>query len=254
MAKPKKRLILFVVEGKSDKEALERPIAKLLEGNKHDLKSEFLYLETDVTSDHRNKPGNILENINKHYFLRYFSANEHYYPREVYEVVQICDLDGAFIPDDHCKQFTELIYTEKGFYYDPQYIYGSTEAAVIDRNQRKSENIRFLLTQSKIKVKSKSAPYFLFYFSTNIDHFLCGKMNAPTRDKIANAESFADKCCTNLGLFMDCFRSSISSTQGFSYEESWEYAMEDTHSLEANTNFNLYLEHLLSLVNSETLD
>ena len=248
MARPKKHLILFIVEGPSDKAALERPIQALLDGNALGLTAEFLFLETDVTSDSRNNPNNIVGNINKFYIMDYFKGNPYYYPKDVYAVVQICDLDGTFIPEENCRQFTELIYEEKGFYYDPPLIYGSTEEAVIDRNQRKAANIRHLLEQGTIKVKTKSVPYSLYFFSSNIDHFLHGELNLPMREKISRAEGFADRFTEDPVSFVDFMHHHPCAINGKTHAESWAFIMEGCNSLDCHTNFNLFLDSLYTQI------
>lgn len=248
MGRPKKHLILFIVEGPSDKAALERPIQALLDGNLLGLSAEFLYLETDVTSDSRNHPGNIMGNINKFYIMDYFKGNPQYYPKDVYAVVQICDLDGTFIPEENCKQFTELVYQEKGFYYDPPNIYGSTAEAVCDRNQRKADNIRFLLTQDSIKVKTKTVPYSVYFFSSNIDHFLHGDLNLPKREKIRKAEGFADGFDGDPNGFVEHLRHHPCAISSMTHSESWEFIMRGCNSLERHTNFNLYIDSLCTTI------
>lgn len=251
LARPKKHLILFIVEGPSDKAALERPIQALLDGNPLGLEAQFLFLETDVTSDGRNNPDNILANINKFYIMDYFKGNPFYYPKDVYSVVQICDLDGTFIPEANCRQFTELIYLEKGFYYDPPFIYGSTAEAVRDRNQRKAENIRYLLTQDTIKVKTKSVPYSLYFFSSNIDHFLHDSLNLPMREKISRAEKFADRYTGNPSGFAEYLCHHPCALTDMTHAESWAYAMEGCNSLNRHTNFNLFFDWLFSTLRCE---
>lgn len=248
MGRPKKHLILFIVEGPSDKAALERPIQELLDGNVLGLSAEFLYLETDVTSDGRNNPDNIMGNINKFYIMDYFKGNPHYYPKDVCAVVQICDLDGTFIPEEYCKQFTEYIFQEKGFYYDPPHIYGSTAEAVRDRNQRKADNIRFLLTQDSIKVRTVTVPYSVYFFSSNIDHFLHGDLNLPGREKIRKAEGFADRFDGDSASFVEHMRQHPCAITGMTHAESWAFIMTGCHSLERYTNFNMYLNDLCSTI------
>ena len=64
MGRPKKKVILFIVEGPSDLAALERPIQNLLMDNEQGYEATFLVAEQDVTSDTRNNPDNILQKIN----------------------------------------------------------------------------------------------------------------------------------------------------------------------------------------------
>ncbi len=244
MARPKKQVILFLVEGRSDRDALERPLQKILETSETGIEAAFLVAETDVTSDIRNTPDNILQKINRFYFEPFFSANDFYYPKDIMEVVQICDLDGAFIPEENCRMFTETIFAEKGFIYEPPLIYGESAESVIARNSAKAANIRFLLEQPTIKVKTKTVPYTLYFFSTNIDHFLHDKLNLAGRDKVSLAESFADAMEEDEKKLIEFFNESTYSVKESTLSESWLSVMEGTNSLSRGTNFNLYLERL----------
>ncbi|HHY52435.1 MAG TPA: hypothetical protein GX499_04220 [Clostridiales bacterium] len=249
MSRPRRKVILFLVEGSSDQAALERPIQALLQSSGKDIEAVFLVAETDVTSDNRNTPNNILKNINKWYFDPFFSANEFYYPKDIIEVVQICDLDGTYIPEENCKEFEESHQITDNFIYEPPFIYGKTASAIIERNHHKAENINYLLTQSKIKVRSKTVPYSLYYFSCNIDHYIHDKLNLTGREKIQRAEEFADKCSKDHEYFIH--RICESSQNNLSYIDSWNFVRnpESCQSIKRNTNFNIYLHQLLDKLN-----
>lgn len=248
MPRPKKKVILIIVEGKSDKSALERPIQGLLEGNEHRIEACFLVAKTDVTSDSRNNPSNILNKINQWYFEPFFSANEHYYPKDIIEVVQICDLDGTFIPDENCHAYTPEHSTAEGFVYAPPCIYGPTSEIIIDRNHRKADNIRFLLAQTTIKVKSKTVPYSVYFFSSNIDHYLHDHLNLDARAKNNQAESFADKCTEDPDYFVKRICRHSQALKNMSYQESWDFIMSDCNSIKRHTNFNIYIEALIKKI------
>ena len=251
MPRPTKKVILFVVEGDSDKHSLERPIQNLLQGNDQEIEATFLVADGDITSDSRINPDNIEKKMNRFYFEPFFSANEFYYPKDIIEVVQICDLDGTFVSDNYCKAFDANHYANEGFIYDPPYIYGKSQQAVIDRNHRKAENIRYLLTLNSIKVKTKTRPYSVYFFSSNIDHYLHNKLNTSVRDKINAAGEFADKCDENPKWLLEQICQSPNAIKNISHTESWDFIMEKCNSNERHTNFNLYLERLLSTLDSD---
>lgn len=251
MGRPKKKVILFVVEGHSDRATLERPIKAMLEDNPLEIEAEFLVADTDITSDRRHNPDNILQKINHFYFEPFFSANDYYYPKDILEVVQICDLDGTYVADDHCRQYTDRLWSESGFIYEPPFIYGATEAAVIDRNHRKAANIDFLLNLDSIKVKTKTVPYSLLFFSINIEHFLYHKLNVPTREKINLGESFADRYCNSPRDFYKRMISDEGSIMNCTVEESWNFIRSNGHSLEPFTNLGIFLKSLADQIGLE---
>lgn len=250
--RPKKKVVLFIVEGRSDMAALERPIQNLLEGNEQGIEATFLIAECDVTSDRRNTPTNIEQKINRFYFEPFFSANDFCYPKDVLEVVHIVDLDGTFIPEENCRAFDAEHFAADGFVYDPPCVYGETSEAVIVRNRQKAANIKHLLTLDTIKVDSKTCPYSVFFFSSNIDHYLHDKLNLSGREKIAKAESFADRCDKDPEWFVRRICQHSHALKGMTHEESWAYIMDGTNSVKRHTNFNLYLENLLTRIQGES--
>lgn len=254
MPRPTKKVILFIVEGNSDRQSLERPIQNFLQNIDKEIEATFLVAKGDITSDSRISPENIEDKLNRYYFQPFFSANEFYYPKDIIEVVQICDLDGTFIPDNYCREFDANHSIEDGFLYDPPYIYGESQQSVIDRNRRKAENIKHLLSLNSIKVKSKKRPYSVYFFSSNIDHYLHNKLNLSAREKILVADSFADKCDDEPEWFIKQMHQPSLAIENMSNIESWEYIMKNCNSIERHTNFNLYLDRLFTILNTENTD
>ena len=250
--RPKKKVVLFIVEGLSDMAALERPLQNLLEGNEQGIEATFLIAECDVTSDFRNNPSNIEQKINRFYFEPFFSANDFYYPKDVMEVVHIVDLDGTFIPEENCYAFDAEHFATGRFVYDPPYVYGETAEAVIARNRQKALNIKHLLTLDTIKVDSKTCPYSIFFFSSNIDHYLHDRLNLCGREKIERAERFADCCDEDPEWFVRRICQHAQALKGMTHEESWAYIMEGANSVKRHTNFNIYLENLLIKIRGES--
>lgn len=251
MGRPRKNVILFLVEGYTDAITLERPIKAYAEslGEQFGATIEATILSTDhdVTSDKRNSPNNIQEKINRFYFEDYFSANEFYYPKDILEVVHIFDIDSVFVPEECCKEYDLLHNRLKGFIYDPPYIYGETKEEVIDRNQRKAEILRFLTAQDSIKVKSKKRPYYCCFFSINLDHCLHNELNIGGTRKTALAERFADEHET-AEAFSKWLNESEQSLKGMSLQESWAFLEGDNglNSTRRYTNLHIYFDGLRS--------
>ncbi len=244
MGRPRKKVILFIVEGQSDLEALERPISSYVQGLSPEVDVYFYKARTDVTSDNRNNPDNIVYCLNKYYLDDFFSETGYIYPKDIVEVVQITDLDGTFVSDENCRMFTPEIFAEDGFVYEPPFIYGPSAEAVIARNETKAANLSFLSSQTTIKIKSKTIPYCIYYFSSSIDHFLYDKPNGTQAEKIDRAEQFADEIENNGIDIVQYFAHHPHSFKGEDYAASWEYAKTENHSIDRGTNLNLYLNSL----------
>ena len=244
MGRPRRKVILFIVEGQSDLEALERPVSAYVQKLSSEVDVFFYKSRTDITSDRRNNPDNIVNSINKYFLDKFFSENGFIYPKDILEVVQISDLDGAFISDDYCKMFTPEIFAEDGFVYDPTYIYGASKEDVVFRNRIKSTNLLYLSTIESIKIKSKTVPYSIYYFSSNIDHFLYNEPNGTQAEKIYRAERFADSIereDIDISLYFD---NDPNSVKNLDYESSWKYITQENRSIYRGTNLNIYLNQL----------
>lgn len=244
MGRPRKNVILFLVEGQSDLEALERPVSSYVQSLCSEVDVYFYKLRRDITSDRRNNPDNIVNSISKHILDRFFSENGFIYPKDLLQVVQITDLDGTFIDDKYCKMFTQDIFAEDGFIYMPPYIYGPSSEDIIDRNRIKAANLLCLSNLRSIKIKSKTIPYSIYYFSSSIDHFLYDKPNGTQAEKIIRAGKFADKIEKEGSSIASYLSNDSESVKGMNYEESWDYVTKENRSIYRSTNLNLFFEDL----------
>ncbi len=263
--RPKKKIILILVEGRSDKKALERAIYELYEKIDKDIEVFFLTMrqgldETggDITSYFRPQKGLVCpkyieEDIYRLFMIKFFDEQK-IMPKDISEVIQIVDLDGSYIPD-------ECILLDKNL-SKTQYTDTSIKCTDIERfkyrNQRKRENIDYLISKNTIKINKASKPYSMYYFSSNLDHFLYGDANLDKHDKIRKADEFIRKFNKDDGSFdIDSFIRTFSEDpdafKGMNYDyendykESWDYIKKGTNSLARHTNFNIFLNKLYSL-------
>jgi hypothetical protein len=95
-------------------------------------------------------------------------------------------------------------------------------------------------------------PYSIYFFSSNIEHYLHDKINLSTREKIELSEAFADRCDVDSEWFLRRLCRHSCALKDMSYEESWEFAMVGLNSLKRYTNFNIFLENLLSRIRGES--
>ena len=90
-----RQVLLFIVEGYTDKQSLEYPISQLA------ISSRIVFQTTsgDITS----RDGITRENIkNKLYdYVKENKTKNKFKDSDYYKIVHIIDTDGAFIPDDH---------------------------------------------------------------------------------------------------------------------------------------------------------
>lgn len=114
------------------------------------------------------------------------------------------------------------------------------------RNTRKRENLDYLSSLSELSIKSKRPKYSVFFFSSNLDHFLYGDANLSAREKTSKSDEYA--ACYELDP--DGFVSAIKDTPGalldMDYEQSWRFIKEESNSIKRYSNINILLDRLLN--------
>ena len=165
------------------------------------------------------------------------------------KIIHIVDLDGAYIPDENVVFFSAEHQGNKKPYYDSEG--GRIEAvdvsAIIDRNDQKRKNLEYLLAlpEQKIKVKTKRIPYEIYFFSSNLDHFINNNANVETGKKY-----LADQFMRSYGLdakeFSNYFFEDECSVGHMGYEESWEFIKENSNSVKRYTNIDCLIRNLIS--------
>lgn len=131
--RPKRKIVLFLVEGKSDREALQLAIPELYDEIDEDIEVYFPIIRKeeeekggDITStNYENKqgkhywvhPSNIEEAIYE-LFLDDFFDKEKILPKDISEIIQIVDTDGAYIPDECVVLDSSLSEEDSPFYKD----------------------------------------------------------------------------------------------------------------------------------------
>ncbi len=258
--RPKKKIVLFLVEGKSDREALQIAISELYESIDEDIEVFFPIIHNgeeerggDLTTSRytdkrgRNKwvtPDNI-EDALYSLFLEDFFDEKKIMPKDITEIVQIVDMDGAFVPDD-CILLDPSLTEEQSTLYTDSHILCRDIDNIVDRNNRKRNNISFLCSTKTIKIKTQTKPYSIYYFSSNLDHFLHNDANLDHKQKRNLADAFSNRFIGDVDGFISMFSTDPGSTKEMTYNESWNYIKEGTRSLSRHTNINLLLQKLSS--------
>lgn len=203
--RPKRKIVLFLVEGKSDREALQLAIPELYDEIDEDIEVYFPIIRKeeeekggDITStNYENKqgkhywvhPSNIEEAIYE-LFLDDFFDKEKILPKDISEIIQIVDTDGAYIPNECVVLDSSLSEEDSPFYKDDKIACLDVDK-IVKRNEQKSENLDYLSSCTTIKVKQKTVPYSVYYVSCNLDHYLHRSANLDYRMKRSLADTFA---------------------------------------------------------------
>lgn len=220
-----KKVVVFIVEGKSDKIALEH-IFKIIYKYKN---VTFEFTRGDLTSDNMLE----IEDI-KHTIYRkvesYMKENK-LNKRHIWQIVQIFDTDGTYIPDSAIVQggTSNIVYSIDG-------ISCNNTQKILDRNKRKREKMDQLLALQDIN----GIPYRCFFMSSNLDHALYNKQNLSANEKEDCSNRFYEVFQGKEELFIDFLNKEVVNGCPDTFPESWRYIKEGLHSLERHTNLHIY--------------
>ncbi len=228
MAKERKTII-FIVEGPSDKAALEKIFKKIYRNNSE---IDFSFTNGDITSDHSVTLSNVENRIYE--AARNVIMDKKLKTSDVMLLVQLFDMDGAYIPDS-------AIITGKtyDFEYSTTNISCKDRSRVIDRNTHKKEIMNYLLGLNSIK----GLPYEKYFMSCNLDHALYNKLKLSDDLKQEYADAFYERFMEKSEKFPEFLESDVVNGTPDSPYSSWKYIREELHSLERHTNLHLYFKN-----------
>lgn len=264
--KSKRQVVLVVVEGQSDENALSVALTEMLvQKYGEEVIVRFAKMHQndgsvggDITSAHGVVPEKIQMVMNITILMPCIKLYD-LMPKHVVEVIQIIDTDGAFIPD------SSIIFQSNGdqrqrHIYSTIGIHTDDVTGIIRRNARKRDNIRALLELhetgvciqnfydtgfgNKPTTKAVVVPYSLYYFSCNIDHFICNDANLEYYKKCREADSFGRIHGNDLDSFVAYLKNDECGAVDLPYEQSWEYIQQDLNSVNRHTNINLLVSDL----------
>lgn len=288
--RPQKNVVLFIVEGLSDIKTLGPSISEIYDRIDENVIVEFAIIDENAKKKHLKKyyekkkdkenieiyenklkkinsemsggditiiqgihknniEEKIYELIVKPFLRRLECIRKVYYEKDISEIIQVIDLDGVYIPD---IAVTENLNCEKFIYNDDGIVCNSIDNAIY-RNERKRDVINKLLSISSIKIKSKTVKYSLYFFSSNLDHFVHNNANLPQADKMRKAYEFLEEYNNKdddkrLDYFFKLFSEDEDALQNMTYEESWNYITDkenpNLESIKRHTNFNILLNKL----------
>lgn len=249
--RPKRKIVLFLVEGKSDREALQLAIPELYDQIDENIEVFFpVMVENedekggDITSKFKVYPNNIEDKIYE-LFLKDFFNKQKIMPKDITEIIQIIDMDGAYVSNDMVR-LGENPVGENRPYYNLDTILTQNVNGIIKRNEQKRKNIDYLSSLRALKVKQKTVKYSVYYFSSNLDHFLHNDANLPYREERAKADAFARQYIGNIEGFVKRISEDLGSSTNMNYDQSWDFIKTiGINSLQRHTNLDVLLKELL---------
>lgn len=224
MSKKSKKVILFLVEGVSEENALGLPMKNHFETSE----IRFDVLHGDITTKNGVDSRNVLKHINQ--IVASYMDRYGYKPSDIIRIVHIIDTDGTFIPDD------AIVFDENvSLKYTVDHIVTRDPAHIKVRNENKSQNLYKLFnTHSINKMK-----YNVYYNSCNLEHVLVGELrDFDNIEKEKIADDFSDKYCDDMEGFRLFLLSVLPKEE---YKESWKFIREGSNSLKRFSNMSLIL-------------
>lgn len=228
-----RKIILFIVEGSTDEEALSYCTSRFF----HSVKNEVVFevVRGDLTSKKGVSPKNVTETVVS--LVKGVLSQKRWMPKDLRAIYQITDTDGVFVSDTMVVEDLEaqdIIYTEDHIRY-------KNREVVLSRNQRKASNLRILYKKRKITLNKVEIPYRILYMSSCLEHVTANKLNCSIEEKVELAESFLEKFDEDVTGFVNFFRNSDFSVK-LDYSDSWDFIQKDCNSLKRHTNFGMLFE------------
>jgi len=263
-----KAFVCFLVDGPTDIDALQDPLAELFDRIGGDnISVDFRYARFqrenhgDITSLRGVTPDNVEKMIYKYYFKQQDQESDVGWD-DLTSIIHIIDLDGAFIKNDRILEYTaeeeklaKSLITNKQpkstLYFDDHIAVGLTKkpsllavSDIEDRNKQKRQIIEHLWPLETITVKKKTVNYRLFYFSSNLDHFLYGEANLTGPEKLKYASAFGRKINDSEALIKFFEESPYCKAED--YSTSWKKLRKGNASLLRGSNVNVLLEAIIN--------
>lgn len=223
-----KKLFLFIVEGLSDKNALDPIISELFDTTR----IHFEILRCDLTTNNNIslRNSNMKQRVTK--VVKNFLENNRGIKKEhIEKIVFLSDMDGCYID----KSYIYFSKDDIKFRYEDDGIYTNRVQDAIDRNELKSRNLNMIISTDFVF----SLPFEVYYFSCNLDHVLHNERNLEQSLKEDYAFVFADQYEDKEDEFIDFVNEDVICLST-NYRCSWMLIKQDKKSLLRYTNLNTF--------------
>lgn len=224
MAANSKKVILFIVEGPTDEDALSPVLKKLFQSSQ----VRFHVVHGDISTDFSVDSSNAVSTVNGHIKME---MDRYGFKRsDIIRVIHLIDTDGAFIPNANIVAGD----VEK-LQYEENRIVAKLAPQTIARNERKQRILRRLYPAKTIG----GSAYTVYYFSRNLEHVLHNDSgNLTDEQKVDLADQFADTYSDNADGFVRFLTNSDFTVHG-DYGETWNFIFDGTNSLHRHCNLHL---------------
>lgn len=222
---PKKKILLFIVEGITDEESLSLILSRLIQ----DKNVRFFITDGDITTNKLTNEDEPIKAVWKK--VKDFLDRNKFKKEDLEKIVHIVDTDGCFVPKNAVVQSSENITA-----YTLENIYAKNEFEIKKRNVKKSKILKNLIDK---KVIAK-VNYSVYYFSRNLEHVLHNiEEDISDDEKMQYAESFQDRFAQKPEKFIDFISNKDFAVSG-NYKDTWNFIFQDVNSLNRFCNFHIF--------------
>ena len=222
---PKKKILLFIVEGITDEESLSLILSRLIQ----DKNVRFFITDGDITTNKLTNEDEPIKAVWKK--VKDFLDRNKFKKEDLEKIVHIVDTDGCFVPENAVVQSSENITA-----YTLENIYAKNEFEIKKRNVKKSKILKNLIDK---KVIAK-VNYSVYYFSRNLEHVLHNiEEDISDDEKMQYAESFQDRFAQKPEKFIDFISNKGFAVSG-NYKDTWNFIFQDVNSLNRFCNFHIF--------------
>lgn len=231
---PSIQIILFLVEGPSDRTYLQRLKEEIEKQTSQRI--IFKIVHEDLLSCSYYGKDNvkcaIVRSINKQMMESKIKKDE------ILEVVQVTDTDGIYIED--CDILSDSSIPRNKTNYERDKILNLNRDNIIKRNKIKRNNVQQLLDTSKIM----NYPYRLYFVSCNSDDFFMNKQNISQEEKKEASYQFYEEF--DFQSFFEIFFDS-KNAMGEDFRTTWTFIQEKNNSLARYSNLYLFIEKWIKI-------
>lgn len=224
------KVIVFIVEGFSDKETLNGILTELFD----EKRIVFSIVDGDITTQNSTKVENIRSKVGK--CIDKAMQKDKFLNKNIEMIVHLIDTDGAYIPDKNIVKNDNV-----DIFYNDSTIETNDVNAIIKRNNKKKAIVNILSTMQSINKGKIRIPYYMFYMSCNLEHVLHNIKNATQEQKDSLAEEIEDNYIDNPSEFVKFMTESDFSVKG-EYKETWDFIKKDINSICRYSNFHLFFQ------------
>lgn len=235
-----KRVVIIIVEGDSDEELLINRLRDIYKNSEIRFEPQNGDIFYDKNSQKSIKAliGDVALSVIK---------KRKYKPSDILAILHIMDTDGCFIDDDKIiidsSQRKQTLYTLKSI----NVIDNKQKNRIVERNQKRSQNIRGINCISSIV--NNRFNYQLYYFSRNLEHVIFNESNPEDELKSDKIEEFVNNLNEPIEQYLLKYMPDSSKTDyRDKFKQSWSFIEQDTNSLQRFTNVPLLITFLNEIV------